>query len=244
MNLKDGKYLIVDDEPLAIDLIATFLARLDIHHITRCDNGIEAFQRLQNEKFDLVFLDIEMPLVNGLDLVRHLTQRPAIVITTAYRDYAVEGFDLEVLDYLVKPFSFPRFLQTMDKFGRLFPANPPTNAATSPPASPSSNTVDPPSLVFKADRQLIRIELADIHYIESKKDYIRINSTRGEWLCHQSLAAITSQLPAHQFLRIHRSFTVALIKIERFHDNCVTINGKLIPVSRENRHELRRRLHP
>ena len=112
------KCLIVDDEPLAIDLVANFLGRLDIKDITRCENGIEAFRRLQENSFDLLFLDIQMPVLGGIDLLKGLTHRPAVVITTAYRDYAVEGFELEVLDYLVKPFSFTRFLQTMKKLGR------------------------------------------------------------------------------------------------------------------------------
>src|SRR5579859_2534574 len=117
--MKDLRCMIVDDEPLAIDLVENFLARLDIKNITRCENGIEAFQRLQEEPFDLLFLDIEMPRLSGIDLLKSLSHRPVVVITTAYRDYAVEGFELEVLDYLVKPFGFPRFMQTMEKFNRL-----------------------------------------------------------------------------------------------------------------------------
>jgi len=229
------KCMIVDDEPLAIDLVENFLLRLDIKDITRCENGVDAFRRLQKEKYDLLFLDIEMPLLNGIDLLKTLPDRPAVIITTAYRDYAVEGFELEVLDYLVKPFSFARFMQTMEKVGR-------TGSADRSPHSPRIPEPDAASLFLKADRQLIKVFIRDIRYIESKKDYIRVNTTRGEWLCHQSLAGITQQLPAEKFFRLHRSYTVALDKIDGYRNNCVHINGKAIPVSRENRQELRRRL--
>jgi DNA-binding LytR/AlgR family response regulator len=253
--MKELKCLIVDDEPLAIDLVANFLARLDIKDITRCGNGIEAFQRLQQSTFDLLFLDIEMPMLSGIDLLKSLSQRPAVVITTAFRDYAVEGFELEVLDYLVKPFSFTRFMQTMEKVGRAV-----GNAAggeaggraavgkTEMTAQAMSNEGGKPadggvgSLFLKVDRELIKILIREIRYIESRKDYIRVNTIRGEWLCHQSLTDITAKLPPEKFFRLHRSYTVALDKIDLFRNNFVHIQGKAIPVSRENRQELRRRL--
>ena len=229
--------LIVDDEPLAIDLVENFLTRMGITDITRCENGVDAFRLLRQEKYDLLFLDIEMPLISGVELLKSLPDRPVVVITTAYRDYAVEGFELEVLDYLVKPFSFARFMQTMEKAGR---------AATIPGAGGAAGTLMPRAeeafLYLKADRQLIRVYIREIRYIESKKDYIRVNTTRGEWLCHQSLTDITEKLPPEKFFRLHRSYTVALDKIDLFRDNCVHINGKAIPVSRENRQQLRQRL--
>src|SRR5580704_880246 len=116
--MKDLRCLIVDDEPLAIDIVLNYLQRLDIGSIVTSDNGIDAFRQLQQSCFDLLFLDIEMPQVSGFDLLKSLPHRPLVVITTAYRDHAVEGFEWEVLDYLVKPFSFLRFLQTMDKASR------------------------------------------------------------------------------------------------------------------------------
>jgi DNA-binding LytR/AlgR family response regulator len=267
--MKELKCLVVDDEPLAIDVVANFLARLDITDITRCGNGIEAFQWLQQQKFDLLFLDIEMPMINGIDLVKSLPYRPAVVITTAFRDYAVEGFELEVLDYLVKPFSFARFMRTMEKFsragnvaaiaraerraaGKSVDTGKTADAGESHAAGSGAvgekkevtgqNENTEGCLFLKVDRQLIKVAIRDILYIGSRKDYIRVNTTKGEWLCHQSLSDITAKLPAEKFFRLHRSYTVALDKIDKFRNNNVHIGGKVLPVSRENRQELRRRL--
>ena len=247
------KCLIVDDEPLGSDLVANFLGRLAITNITRCENGIEAFQRLQQEPFDLLFLDIEMPMLSGIELLKSLSQRPAVVITTAYRDYAVEGFELEVLDYLVKPFSFARFMQTMEKVSRL--AVSPRSGDAGPklrgeetagkgvtPEVEAAGMDEKNHLFLKAGKDLVNIAIADIRYIESRKDYIQVYTTKGEWLCHQSLTDITSRLPGEHFVRLHRSYTVALDKIDLFRNNIVHIQGKKIPVSREKRQELRRRL--
>ncbi|HWK05742.1 MAG TPA: LytTR family DNA-binding domain-containing protein [Puia sp.] len=246
--MKELKCLIVDDEPLGIDLVVNFLGRLDITNITRCTNGIEAFQRLQQERFDLLFLDIEMPLLNGIDLLKSLSQRPAVVITTAYRDYAVEGFELEVLDYLVKPFSFARFMQTMNKVARSATAAPVMAATADMPAREETDTAgqagpdEKECLFLKAGKEWIKIGIGEIRYIESRRDYIKVYTIRGEWLCHQSLTELTSRLPREKFFRLHRSYTVALDKIDIFRNNTVQIQGKVIPVSRESRQELRRRL--
>jgi len=228
--------LVVDDEPLAVDVVVSYLQRLEIVPVC-CENGVEAFQQLQKEPFDLLFLDIEMPGLNGIDLLKSLPHRPAIVITTAYRDYAVEGFELEVLDYLVKPFSFPRLLQTMEKLGRWRVAG-----EVSTEAMGRKDVQEEAHLFLKVDKQLVQVWMKDILYIESKKDYIRVLTVKDEYFCHQTLTDITAKLPTEKFLRLHRSYTVALDKISLFRDNCVYVREKVIPVSREHRQELRRRL--
>jgi DNA-binding LytR/AlgR family response regulator len=161
-----------------------------------------------------------MPRQNGIDLLKSLKDRPAVVITTAYRDYAVEGFELEVLDYLLKPFSFNRFSRAIEKV---------------PEREEGFHFLN-------ADRQLIKVQYKQITYIESRKDYIQVRTTRGQWLLRQSLSDITASLPPDQFFRIHRSYTVALGKIEWHKSDTVHIDGKALPVSRENRAELKRRL--
>jgi DNA-binding LytR/AlgR family response regulator len=236
--MKDLRCLVVDDEPLAADVVVSYLQRLDIRSITRCENGIDAFRQLQQQPFDLLFLDIEMPQVTGFDLLSSMPQRPLVVVTTAYRDYAVEGFEWEVLDYLVKPFSFPRFLQAMEKALRTI-----QRPGDAEPAAPPT---DPPEeqgfLFLKADRQWIRVDLSAILYIESLKDYIRVITATGEYLCHQPLADITARLPPERFLRVHRSYTVALDKIDQVRHHCAHIGIKAIPISRANRQEVYRRL--
>jgi DNA-binding LytR/AlgR family response regulator len=217
--------MVVDDEPLAIDVVVDYLQKWDIHPVCY-ENGIEALRQLRGEDFDLLFLDIEMPGLNGISLLKSLSHRPAVVLTTAYRDYAVEGFDLEVLDYLVKPFSFSRMQQTMDKFVRW-----------------RDTVVSPQEALFlKVDKQLIQVQTKDILYLESKKDYVRVYAIGHEYLCHLTLTDITAKLPPEKFFRLHRSYTVALDKISLLKDNWVHIGGRTLPVSRELRMELKRRL--
>lgn len=238
--MKDIRCLVVDDEPLAADIVVNFLQQLGVSSISRCSNGIDAFQRLQQQSFDLLFLDIEMPQLTGFDLLKSLPQRPLVVITTAYRDYAVEGFEWEVLDYLVKPFSFARFLQTMEKVTRAM-ANP-----ANPAVAPAPVSAIPPDekgfLFIKTDRQWLRLDISGILYIESLKDYVRVVTATGEYIVHQPLTDITARLPREKFLRVHRSFTLSIDKVDRIRQHCAHIGAKAIPISRANREEAYRRL--
>jgi DNA-binding LytR/AlgR family response regulator len=228
--------LVIDDEPLAIDVVVNYLNKLGIHHIHTCANGIEAFQQLRQQAFDVLFLDIEMPQLTGFDLLKSLPQRPLVVITTAYRDYAVEGFEWEVLDYLVKPFSFPRFLQTMEKATR----------ALQQPGTAANNIPGPAavqdSLFLRADNQWVRIDTDELLYIESLRDYVRIVTQTKTYIVHLPLADITARLPPERFIRVHRSYTVALQRVDRVSQHCAHIGDKLIPISRAHRQEVYRRL--
>ena len=226
--MKDFRCLIVDDEPLAIDVVIHFLRQLNIQNIHRCDNGIEAFRQLQTQDFDLLFLDIEMPQLTGFDLLKSIPQRPLVVITTAYRDYAVEGFEWEVLDYLVKPFSFQRFLQTMEKAMRSM--------------QQPEDSGDKTSLFLKADQQWVRIDTGDLLYIESLRDYVKVVTTKKTFIVHQPLADISARLPEDRFIRVHRSYTISIGKVDRISQHCAHIGDKIIPISRANRAEVYRRL--
>jgi DNA-binding LytR/AlgR family response regulator len=241
--MTDIHCLVVDDEPLAIDVVVTYLQTLNIRTIAMANNAVEAFQQLQQDHVDLLFLDIQMPQLTGFDLLKSLPRRPLVVITTAYRDYAVEGFEWEVLDYLVKPFSFGRFLQTMEKATRALQTAP---SAPSQPSAPSSPDPAPapaiPTLFLKTDRHLTRIGIDSILYIESLKDYIRVYTTAGDYLCHQSLTEITGRLPPEKFLRVHRSYTLSLDKIDQVRQHCAHIGSRTIPISRAHRQDLYRRL--
>ena len=238
--LKDLRYMIIDDEPLAIDVIENYLQRIEAADISRCGNAVEAFRLLQKNPIDCIFLDIEMPLLSGLDLLKSLKEPPAIIITTAYRDYAVEGFELEVMDYLVKPISFPRFMKALEKIARTAtgPAVRPAPAS----ASASAGAAGKDHLFLKIDKKFIKIGIADILYIESLKDYVRVHTRDGAYVTYQSLTEITDKLPTGQFARVHRSYTIALDKINGIDGNCVEIGGKLIPVSREHRQDVFRKL--
>jgi DNA-binding LytR/AlgR family response regulator len=233
--LKELHYMIVDDEPLAIDVIENYLHRIEAGHITRCGNAVEAFQLLQKKAVDCIFLDIEMPLLSGLDLLKSIKEPPAIIITTAYRDYAVEGFELEVTDYLVKPISFPRFMKALEKLGK-----------NSRPVALKEEETAPAGgkdhLFLKVDKKFVKILISNILYIESLKDYVRVHTREGAYITYQSLTEITEKLPADKFARVHRSYTIALDKISGIDGNCVELAGKLIPVSRENRADVFRKL--
>jgi len=229
--MKDLRCLIVDDEPLAIDIVVNYLQRLGIQHPQTCTNGVDAFQLLRRQPVDLLFLDIEMPQLTGFDLLKSLSQRPLVIITTAYRDYAVEGFEWEALDYLVKPFSFPRFLQAMEKATRTLQPSP-------TPESPDEKD----SLFLRADNQWVRIDTADLLYIESLRDYVRVVTKTKTYIVHQSLADITAKLPAERFIRVHRSYTLALDRVDKINQHCAYIGDKVIPISRANRPDVYRRL--
>lgn len=234
--LKELNYMIVDDEPLAIDVLENYLTRLDAALITRCENAVEAFHAMQQRSYDLIFLDIEMPLLSGLEFLRTVKEPPAIIITTAYRDYAVEGFELEVIDYLVKPISFPRFMKAMEKVLKQNRTMPATAEA------PLGRTRAPEYLFLKVDKKFVKILLADILYIESLKDYVRVKTREHAWITYQSLTEITERLPPDQFVRVHRSYTIALDKVGTIDGNCVDIDGHVIPISREHRQEVFRKL--
>jgi len=216
--------LVIDDEPLAIDIIENYLARLENIEVTRCENAIEALKLIRNTNFDIIFLDIEMPLLNGLDFLKSLVNPPAIIITTAYRDYAVEGFDFEVIDFLLKPISFARFMKGFERAVK-------SRKLASAGEAPRKEEF----LFLKVDNSHIRILVDDILFIESVKDYVRLKTTENEWISYQSLTAITEALPAEKFLRIHRSFTIAVGKVTRIKGNYVEIAGESIPISRDQK---------
>jgi DNA-binding LytR/AlgR family response regulator len=232
--VKTFKCLIVDDEPLAIDIIENYLQRFADVESRRCENALDAFRLLKEEKFDLIFLDIEMPLLTGLDLLGTLKDPPPVIITTAYRDYAVESFEFEALDYLVKPISFPRFVKAFERAMK--------PAASGEIVMEYNQRPDNEFLFLKVDRKLVKIMISDILYIESLKDYIRVTTKTGSVISYQTLASITEKLPADRFMRIHRSFTVAMDKVKSIEGHCVEIDGKLIPMSRELRQEILKKM--
>jgi DNA-binding LytR/AlgR family response regulator len=236
--------LVIDDEPLAIDVVVSYLQQLGVGHIATSASGIEAFQLLQQQPFDLLFLDIQMPRLTGFELLKSLPQRPLVVITTAYRDYAVEGFEWAVLDYLVKPFSFPRFLQTMEKATRALqqPFSPTAPAPRTPPLSRTATADANNSLFLRADHQWVRIDLDMLLYLESLRDYVRIVTQNKTYIVHSALADLTARLPPERFIRVHRSYTLALDRVDRVSEHCAHIGDKHIPISRAHRQEVYRRL--
>ncbi|MHA6249349.1 LytR/AlgR family response regulator transcription factor [Pontibacter sp. CAU 1760] len=226
--------MIVDDEPLALDVLETFIERLDhLELVCRCHNAVEAYTCLQTEHIDLMFLDIQMPKLTGIDFLKSLAHPPKVIFTTAYRDYAVEGFELNAVDYLLKPIAFERFLKAVSKVSA---AEPQQAVATAPTqaAIPAQNAPDYKEafIYLKADKKMVKVMLADILFIESLKDYIRVKTETKEIISYQKISFLEEKLPADKFLRIHRSFIVALDKIQAFSASAVDLGNSEIPIGR------------
>lgn len=218
------KCIIIDDEPLAISVIENHLKNFDnIEVVETFSNPLKAFGVLQQEKIDLVFLDINMPQMTGFTFIENLSLKPLIVITTAYREYAVKSFELDVLDYLVKPIPFNRFLKTINKVYQQTYAN-----ANSGDISLNQE----PHIFLKVDKKLIKVNLNDILFIESLKDYIKIATTLGDYVVHKSLTAISEELPQSNFIRVHRSYNISINKIVAVEGNTIEIAGRRIPIGR------------
>jgi len=219
---------IVDDEPIAIGIIENYLQRLEGFQVDgRFTNPIKAFEALQQTRVDLLFLDIQMPELTGLELLSTLRYRPEVVFTTAYRDFAPEGFDLDAVDYLLKPVSFERFLKAIDKFRARQPRNRQEHAL---------QVADPESgdgyLFVRADRKNVRVNIADILYLESLRDYVRIVTAGGKITTKETIAHFETVLPAGRFLRVHRSYIVAKDKITALSADGLEIGKQLVPVGR------------
>lgn len=225
--------IIVDDEPLAIRVIENYLNRLtDFDILGKFQNGIDAFNFLQENEVDLIFLDINMPMLNGLELIQSLQEGPEIILTTAYREYAVESYEHAVLDYLVKPISFQRFLKAVHRAGKWIRLKEQPAPSPAQPAAAPTVPADPQYLFLKVDKKMVRVPIEEILYIESLKDYIRVVTEEEELIVHQAISKITDMLPQDAFLRIHRSFTVNTSRIEAVDGNQVEVRGKLLPIGR------------
>lgn len=230
--------MIVDDEPLALDVLETFIGRLDnLELVCRCNNAVEAYSCLQSEHIDLLFLDIQMPKLTGIDFLKSLAHPPKVIFTTAYRDYAVEGFELNVVDYLLKPIAFERFLKAVSKVSAPEPQVA-SSAATQTQSAPASQDFKEAFIYLKADKKMVKVMLADILYIESLKDYIRVKTETKEIISYQKISFLEEKLPTDKFLRIHRSFIIALDKIQAFSATAVDIGKTEIPIGRFYKNEV------
>ncbi|MEM6316582.1 MAG: LytTR family DNA-binding domain-containing protein [Bacteroidota bacterium] len=218
------KCLIIDDEELARELIATHLAQLtDFELVATCENALAARKILQMESIDLLFLDIEMPVLKGTDFFKNLHQKPSVIFTTAYRDYAIAGFELNAVDYLLKPITFERFFRATEKFLSL------QRTTVSPPTALSEPNLYKSHIFIRKDRKQVKLYLADILYIESLKDYIKIHLPTETHTIKHSITAFENLLD-NRFLRIHRSFIVHLGQITAYTKYDIEIGDIEIPI--------------
>ena len=228
--------IIVDDEPVAREILERHIAKIDaIEVVASCKNAMEAFQAISSQKIDLVFLDINMPEISGLSLARSINKNVKIIFTTAYREYAVEGFDLQAVDYLLKPISLERLLQAVNKY-----LNENVQVALVPETEADEDKSD--SFFVRSDRKMVKIAYADILYIESLADYIKIYLDKKNVVTRETISSIEAKLPKHEFVRVHRSFIVALKAIDSFTSEYVEIGKKQIPISRSYKDQVLKRL--
>ena len=217
------KCIIVEDEPLAVKILSDYIAQVPFLELKGTfKDAILATEYLRTNQTDLIFLDIHLPKLKGMAFLKTLTHPPAVIITTAYHQYAVEGFELNVTDYLLKPFEFERFLVAVNKLKTTHSEAPPSNEATE----------QKDHLFLTVQKKKVKILFSEIVYIESQREYIRIVTTKKEYISKMSTHEIESLLPGHLFKRIHRSFIVSIKRIESYTSDMVEVNGVSIPIGR------------
>jgi two-component system, LytTR family, response regulator len=230
------KCLIVEDEPLARNLLKDYVDKIpSLQLIKTCSNALEAMEVLNNQFVDLLFLDIQMPEITGVSFFKALSKKPLVVFTTAYSEYALEGYELDVVDYLLKPITFERFVKAVDKASQRMPK---TSTQTSITDTVSSDKF--PDFVFVKDgTKLVKVKLDDILYIEGMKDYVTIYTGQQKISSLQRMKAMEDQLPRDKFIRIHHSYIINIAAVESIHKNEVKIGNSLLPVSESYRKDFR-----
>lgn len=224
--------IIVDDEPLAINVLKNYIAQIkELELLDTFSNAVAAATFVQENEVDIIFLDINMPILDGLDFLKNLQKKPMVVMTTAHEEYALQSYELQAIDYLVKPIPFPRFLQSVQRIISLKKggSEQPTN--------------EHPSIFVKVDKKkLQKIFLDDILVIESLKDYIRIKTTSDKFIIHSTLSNFTDELPADKFIRIHRSYTISIDKVDAIEGNSLEVAGMRYTIGRSYLTDVKERI--
>lgn len=224
--------LIVDDEAIAREVIATHLSKIDnIHIAASCSNAIEAFNYISNQKIDLVFLDINMPEISGISFAKSINNAIKIIFTTAYRDYAVEGFELKAVDYLLKPISFERLQKALHSYFEIYGSKEESNSVLE---------TNSDFIFVRSERKMIKIDFDAIIYIESYSDYLKIHLQDTTVVTRETITSIEAKLPKSLFLRIHRSYIIAIPAINSFTNEHITIQNNALPISRTYKKEVLR----
>jgi DNA-binding LytR/AlgR family response regulator len=234
---KKIKCLVVDDEPPAREILKQHIAGVDALELAgTCANAVEAILFLKDQVVDLVFLDIQMPQLLGTNFIRTLKNPPKVIFTTAFRKYALEGFELDAVDYLLKPISFERFLKGVNKVLQISPQPEELSLNGKENNKEQANSF----LYFRADRKMVKIFFNDILFIEALKDYIKIVTQNKTVVTKYVLTTLAELLPADEFLRIHKSYIVAITKIESFNADCIQIAKHELPIGRLYKHDVAR----
>lgn len=228
--------IIVDDEPVARDVLVKHLSRIKAVNISAaCKNAIEAFNIINEKNIDLIFLDINMPSISGLSFAKSINKDIKIIFTTAYREYAVDGFDLQAVDYLLKPVSFERLLQSVNKYLH-------ENAQVERTGTGETGNIKNDHIFVRSDRKMIKICFKEILFIESIGDYLKIHLNGKNVVTRETISGIEAKLPRQDFLRTHRSFIVSLENIDSFTSEFIDIGKNQVPVSRNYKNTVMEKL--
>lgn len=220
--------LIVDDEPLAQEVLENYVQRVDdLKLVKKCSNAMETIQALHKDKVDLIFLDIQMPVIDGMSFLKSLKNPPSVIVTTAYPKYAIQGYDLDVADYLLKPISFERFLKAVNK-------------VIDQRKGSHDEMVSTEYMFMKVDSKLVKVNFSDITYIEGMKDYLKIfvKGSEKPLVIHQTMKRIEELLPKNKFIRIHKSYIISLSAVTSIVGNMVEIAGREIPIGANYKDQL------
>ncbi|MCR9290107.1 MAG: response regulator transcription factor [Bacteroidetes bacterium] len=239
--MKKIKCLVVDDEELARTLLENYIGRLpQLELIQKCKDPIEANEVLQHKEINLLFLDIQMPELTGIQFLKTLKAKPAVIFTTAYSEYAVEGYSLDVTDYLLKPFSFERFLQAVNKASEWIRLQ----RADNQTINEGLINVNTPKefILVKSEHKIHRLRLKDIIFIQSMREYVAYYTPNGRILSLQSLKGLEIDLPSSQFLRIHKSYIVAIEKVDTLEGNQIIIGKEKLPIGASYRERVLKKI--
>jgi DNA-binding LytR/AlgR family response regulator len=229
------KCIAIDDEPLALNIIKDYAGRIDyIDLVACCTNPLEAIKILNEEEIDLIFLDIHMPNISGTDLIKSLGKTPLFIFTTAFSNYALEGFELNALDYLLKPFSFDRFFKAVNKAYEI-------SILRKNKQEHTIQTVEPHEpekyLMVKVEYSTVRLDIKEILYIEGLKDYVKIYAGKKPLLTKSTMKNMEEKLPSDSFVRVHKSFIISVAKIDSIENNRIKIGEKLIPIGNQYKND-------
>lgn len=222
--------LIIDDEFPARKLLSEYVSKVpSLQLCGTCENAIKAMEVLKNESIDLILTDIQMPDLSGLELIKSMAERPLVIFTTAYTEYAIDSYELEAVDYLLKPISFPRFLQAINKVADRIKAR----RKDQTPAEQTAVKSDRDFFMVKADYKLYKIDYASLVYIEGQSEYVTFHmKDKRRITAYYSLKKLEEELPSNEFMRIHKSYIVSLSNIESVEGNMVTINGQKLSIGK------------
>jgi DNA-binding LytR/AlgR family response regulator len=222
------KCLIVDDEEVAREVMSNYVHKVPyLELVATCQDAIEAHELFTREEIDLIFLDIEMPGLTGIEFLKSVSQMPRVIICSANKDYAVEGFDLDVDDFILKPVTFERFLKALAKIR----------------TDEKEMQVEENYFYVNENKRMVKVELANIIYIESLRDYVRIVTTQKKVITHQHLSDFEAKLPSDRFMRIHRSVIVSIDKIQSFTSSLIDVGEKELPVGRNYKEDVQNKLN-